>query len=64
VHSGNNGENHQSDQLTVGLANTEGVTTMGTLLVALFALVIALYAGVAVAPVSDGRHGIMPDRED
>jgi hypothetical protein len=45
------------------LAN-EGVTTMGTMLVALFALVIALYVGVAVAPVNDGRYGIMPDRED
>jgi hypothetical protein len=45
------------------LAN-EGVTTMGTMLVALFALVIALYVGVAVAPVNNGRYGIMPDRED
>jgi hypothetical protein len=45
------------------LAN-EGVTMMGTMLVALFALVIALYAGVAVAPVDDGRYGNTPHRED
>lgn len=37
---------------------------MGTMLVALFALVIAVFVGVAVAPVNDGRHGAMHDRED
>jgi hypothetical protein len=37
---------------------------MTTMLVALFALVLALYAGVAVAPVRDSRDDDRPPRHE